>query len=352
MRTSVLLSVLLSFLLLAVRPAAANETDQFNLPPVPLADIGDEVTSFIWDNIFDAAARINGEIDRHEACLNGTAPKGAKCQSNDVESKKLAELRSDDALVKAVYQLLGHGTVLQSPTGDWLTAHHFSHQPARFKADYAESIYLVRPANYATLSPTIRVNGVDMGTDKFDHFFQEGYRYLKIYQRERSKGKTPEEARKKAVSWGRMTEKTYFGYLVSGVFSNADLFANFAGMKFYLNLTHPVAFGDTTRPALLSVVDGKWQVNTSTPRTDLLKPFIADQMNEALNPSGFLPLLYSAVRSAVKKNACPKWRSSFPALTKSEIETRTKALETWNGEDYGFSRRSKMATLADTCFAD
>ena len=328
------------------------ETDQYNLPPQPLADIGDEVVEFVWENIFAAAAKLNAEIDTHEACLNGSAPKGSKCRSADTENKKLAELRSDMALAKAVYKRLGDGDLFHAPMGSWMATHKFHHTPASYKADYTESIYLVRPVNYATLSPTIRVHGVEMGTDKFDHFFQEGWRYLKIYDRELSKGRTPDEAEKKAISWGRMTEKTYFGYLVSGVFSNADLFANFAGLKFYINLARPVTFDSVRRPAILSLIDGKWQINSDIPRADLLKPFVAEQMNEALNPSGYLPLLYSAVRTAVRKNGCAEWRSAFPSTTKRDIDNRTKSLETWNGEDYGFSRRSNMVRLADTCFVD
>ena len=328
--------------------APAMETDQYNLPPTPLVDIGDELTQFVWDGLIEAAAKLNSEIDAHEACL--TSPETQGCGSARAEDKKLVELRSGEALAKAIYHQLGEGTVFTSHAGEWLTSHEFLHTPASYKAAYNESIYFVRPVNYATLSPTIRVNGVEMGTDKFDHFFQQGYSYYKIYKHQLAHGKTPDAAATRSIAWGRRTEKTIYGYLVSGVFSNADLFANYAGMKFYLNLSAPVTIAGKEVPATFSVVEGKWQIGGEEPRTEILSPFVADQMNEALNPSSLLPLLYPIVRTAVKKNACPKWTASFPMLTKQEMAKRTASLETWAGEDYGFSHTNHMVTLADTCF--
>src|SRR5206468_8097467 len=119
-----------------------------------------------------ALQKINAELERHEACLNGTAAKNVKCRSTDSERKKIAELQTNDAVARAVYKLLGDGTIFTTYTGDWLTSHEFANTPARYKTSYVESIYVTMPINYATLSPTIRVNGKEFGTDKFDHFFQ------------------------------------------------------------------------------------------------------------------------------------------------------------------------------------
>src|SRR5436190_10524897 len=259
------------------------EYDQYTLSPEPLADIGDEVTQFVQDNLWTAVATINAEIEQHQACLKETAAEDTKCRSAGSERKRIAELQTNEAVAKAVYKLLGDGTIFTTHTGDWLNSHDFRVDPARYKTAYADSIYVTMPINYATLSPTIRVNGVECGTDKFDHFFQQGYRYYKIYTDQLAKGKTPEEAAKKAVAWGKMTEKTYFGMWVAGVYSNADLYANYAGMKFYYGLTQPIQIGTEMRPGTFTLVDGKWQItNPETARDVLLKPFIADQMNEAL----------------------------------------------------------------------
>jgi hypothetical protein len=352
MRTPFFLSLALIISILFTPAAAfAMETDQYNRPPVPLADIGDEVAQFVHDNLWTAVAKINGEIGQHEACLNGTATKNIKCHSAKTELKKLAELRTEKAVAHAVYRLLGDGTIFTTHSGDWLNSHDFLASPARYKVSYADSIYVTMPIDHLFLSPTIRVNGVEFGTDKIDHFFQQGYTYYKTYTRQLAKGKTPEQAAKKAVSWGKMTEKTYFGLLVAGVYSNADLYANYAGMKFYLNLTQPVRIGAETLPPMFTLVDGKWQAAAGeSVKSQFLKPYLTDHLNEALNPSGYSFIVHPTVRRVVKKKACPQWKTAFPNLTKTDLAERMRALEVWNGEDYGFTRRGRMVTLAETCF--
>ena len=65
-----------------------------------------------------------------------------------------------------------------------------------------------------------------------------------------------EEAVQQAVKWGQKTERTYFGLWVSGVYSNADLYANYAGMKFYDALTQPLTVGGESPAGYRS--SGKW----------------------------------------------------------------------------------------------
>lgn len=358
-------------------PASSMETDQYNLPPVPLADIAPEVEAFVAENIQAALDALNAEITKHDSCLRpphsaafGTRPpstvtvekteRDMSCSSPDKEAARLDELRKPDAVAWAVYERLGSGSIFVTPMGKWLNSHKFSREPYRYKADFTESIYWVRPTNYATLSPTIRMYGVEFGTDKLDHFFQQGYTYYKTYRKQLAKGADDAAATKKAVAWGRHSENTFYGYLVSGVFSNADLAANYAGLRFYL--TEDIKIGDTIVPAMLKIVDGKW---VSGERASLLapfdgkdsgppmlRPFITDHLNEAFNPSNYLPLLYAIVKKAVKKHACSEWQTAFPSLTAAEFTARTAALITWNSLDYGYKHTSRQVRLADTCFAD
>ena len=78
--------------------------------------------------------------------------------------------------------------------------------------------------------PTINVGGVYFGTDKIGHFFSQG---RKFYGRFRATG---DEA--KAVRRSVLTEKGLFGRLMTGVYSNADLVANYEGYLFYRGLFH------------------------------------------------------------------------------------------------------------------
>lgn len=387
MRTK-LLSLFLCFAsLVGAVPAAAFETDQYNLPPEPLADIAPEFEAYVAEHIQDALDKLNREIAQREACVGSPhvskgqpgerqADTTRKCASPEKERAALDQLRSPDAVTKAVYRQLGTGSIFLTNTGKWLENHKFEHGPSRYKPDYTDSIYWSYPINYATLSPTIRMYGVEFGTDKLDHFFQQGYKYLQIYQKELAKGRTDAEALKKAVSWGRSTENLWFGYLVSGVYSNADLAANFGGMWFYRELTEDVPFDSQMMPAMLKLVDGRWQfarTRASLPATvdaasavtpgngflaatrvpaGVLAPFISDHLNEAYNPSNYLFFLYPIVKNMVKNHDCEAWRTNFPQATRAQLKARTTALQTWHGLDYGYKQTSRQVRIAEVCFAD
>jgi hypothetical protein len=390
----------LSCLFVVTLPVSANETDQFNLPPKPLADIAPEVEAYVAQKIQKAIDNLNDQIVQHEGCVNNhpfpsaafgrregstaivEAPpprRSPNCGTQKQEQSKLDGLRTPDAVALAVYNQLGAGNIFLSDTGKWLNTHKFEHEPSRYTTTYGESIYVSAPVNYATISPTIRVYGVEFGTDKFDHLFQQGYTYYRKYNAARKAGKTDAQALKAAVDYGRFTENTFFGYTVSGVYSNADLAANIAGLKFYQNLANDIQLGDTTQLAILKMVDGRWDgtrtllsasplAATSTQpaitadeasavadksvRVPILRPFITDHLNEALNPSNYLFFLYPVVKNVVQKRACPEWHAAFPTLTRESVTKRTAALTTWNGLDYGYKQTSRQPRLADLCFAD
>ena len=326
------------------------ETDQFNLPHVPLADIGDEVSEYVENNLRMAIAKINAEIVRHQSCVDVTRGKASECSSPEKEREKLAFLRSNDAVARELYELSGDGNIFVSKFGTWINSHDFRASPSRYKTNYLHSIYLAAPIDYVTLSPTVKVFGVEFGTDKLDHFFQQGYKYYRIYNKASAKGASTEHAATKAIKWGQKTERTYFGLLVSGVYSNADLYANFAGMKFYQGLTKSIEIGSGPRTAAVVLRDGIWTVNDESLRNTLLKPFITDHLNEALNLSGYAFTIFGSVRRAVKKYGCPDWQRAFPHLTAETFAERSEILESWNGEDYGHTNRGRRVSIAETCY--
>ncbi|MFZ1700828.1 MAG: hypothetical protein WBO10_06615 [Pyrinomonadaceae bacterium] len=329
---------------------SAFETDQYNLPPEPLVDIGNEVSEHVEQNLRKAIGEVNAEIAEHEACVTDMI-KPKSCGSSGDEVKKLAFLRSDRAVADAVFKLLGDGNLFIAKTGKWFREQKFNGSPDRYKVSYGDSIYVFMPLDYATLSPTVKLYGSEFGTDKIDHFFQQGHKYYTIRDSGLKKRKTAVEAEKKAVKWGQRTERTYFGLLVSGVYSNADLFANYVGMKFYQGLTEPVTVGESIRPAIFKLENGFWQINENVDlRDSLIKPFLTDHLNEALNPSGYAFNVYPTVRRVVRDHACPEWRKLMPNATKADLEKRSTSLETWYGEDYGFTKKSKTVSIADSCF--
>ncbi len=330
----------------------AFETDQYNLPPAPLADIGDEVSDYTAENVEKAVEKINAEIAAHQSCIEKNSKK-TNCDSAKKEKAKLAELRSETMIVKEVFKLLGGGVPPFTNSGTWMEKHEFKAQPARYKTSFGDSIFKAFPSDYLTISETVNLYGSQLGTDKIAHIFQQGYSYYKIYERSKAEGLTNEKAAQKSFRWGRMTEKTYYGNLISGLYSNGDLAANFAGMRFYQGLTREVKIGDEMRPPILVLDEGVWKFNGKINlREVLLKPFISDHLNEALNPSIFIKAFWfdSCVRETVRKKSCPQWRERFPNTMQKEFAEKTENLKLWNGEDYGHKNSDHFITIADTCF--
>lgn len=330
----------------------AFETDQYNLPAEPLADIGDEVSDYAAENIEKAFGKINAGIAESQICLERKSKK-TNCDSVEKEKAKLKYLRSEAALAREIFKLLGGGIPPFTNSGTWMEKHEFKASPARYKTSFKNSIFKAFPPVYWTISETVRIYGAEFGTDKIAHFFQQGYTYYKIIERAENKKMSPARALKKATNWGRMTEKTYYGVLVSGVFSNGDLAANYAGMKFYQSLTREIKIGGKTRPPVLILENGFWKFNEKINlREVLLKPFITDHFNEALNPSIFIKAFWfdSSVRATVRRKSCAGWREQFPNYSKKDFAEITENLRLWHGEDYGHKKSSHFITIADACF--
>lgn len=82
--------------------------------------------------------------------------------------------------------------------------------------------------NGKTISPLVKMGDHVVGTDKFEHMFGRGFKYFEgHYLKNNDLIKT--------IKKGILEEKVVFGgiKLVTGVFSYADLSANFNGMRFW-----------------------------------------------------------------------------------------------------------------------
>lgn len=329
--------------------AFAFETDQYNLPPQPLGDIGIEVSDYTETVVRKAVEQVNAEILRRENCLINETK---QCDSTEKNQKQLAYLQSDDAVAHEVYEVLGGGIVPYTNSGTWLESNNFKAQPARFKPSFRESLFVFYPTSYFELASTVKMYDSQFGTDKIAHLFQEGYGYFKTYKKAVDKGETENKATEKAIKSGQKSERGIYGTFISGVFSNADLAANYVGLKFYRGFTEDMNINGKLRPSVLKLKDGVWTINEDFNMPEmLLKPFISNSLNEALTPSGFTKLfgLRSQVRKVLLRN-CPNWRVQNPNLTQTDFETLTDSLKRWNNEDYGFTENKNFVTIANTCF--
>lgn len=80
--------------------------------------------------------------------------------------------------------------------------------------------------NLKELSDIVNVNGYLIGLDKIGHFFSEGWQYFVLTNDEK-------QGIEEALAWGKRQESGKFGYSTTGIFSFADLTANFNGWRFW-----------------------------------------------------------------------------------------------------------------------
>lgn len=127
------------------------------------------------------------------------------------------------------------------------------------------------------VGPTIRVYGVLIGTDKLGHFVSQGWKYHKRYLKS---GSTEH-----AVRLGTRNEASIFGSPTTGTFSNADLVANYEGLRFYRSLFEDGVTGDLE--AIVEWADGAARIN----RPFDFRHHVNDYWDEALNPNRYDRLL-------------------------------------------------------------
>ena len=88
--------------------------------------------------------------------------------------------------------------------------------------DYLEGFSL----KLKELSDVVNIDGYLIGLDKIGHFFAEGWQYFELTHHD-------DKGFDQVLEWGREQEAGKFGYTTTGVFSFADLVANFNGWRFW-----------------------------------------------------------------------------------------------------------------------
>ncbi len=138
--------------------------------------------------------------------------------------------------------------------------------------------WATRVIGFFGVGPTIKLNSQLIGSDKLGHFFSQGrkfyFRYLKFQDESR------------AAERSAYTERAIFGQLTTGVYSNADLVANYEGYRFYRSL-----FEDNVvdgKPAILTWEENGWRIQRRFTFADHVNAY----WDEALNVNHFDRLLY------------------------------------------------------------
>jgi hypothetical protein len=340
MRTPPLLLVvaLLALLSVIATPAVrATETDQFTLPPRPLDDLGPDLGLLVLGILRTEVAQLNTIID-------------ARAQLNP---KAATEPIKEREFVTHIYEQTGVG-LPESTIERELRYGAFTGRNVRFQPAYADSIYAWVAAPFPlshlmTDCPTIRLYGIDLGTDKIGHIFQQGFEYLTRYEDALDGGADEARAVAGAVHYGVLTELGLYGILLTGVYSNGDLAGNYAGFKFFRNLFHEVRIGERTLPPLLRRDGAHLVIDPLRDNADLMKPYISEHLNEVANPSLYF-FSVDRIRSHVR-DRCGSWFKEVPNFNEASYRATLERTKTWFGEPYGWDLPpDKAITLLD-CFA-
>lgn len=357
----------------------AYESDQHTVPDFELADVGVDISAFIYKQTATAVEKINrdlevlplkieetkNKIDSNEALEKPMLMKALK-KSLEADITRLKSIKTRNGVVAAVYDELG-GTFTWEDQRDGVFGLPLSiipyeknikdGQPITFVPKRRNNIYayagfhrLISPS-YFVFCSSLKMFGVYLGVDKLGHMFNQGYEYYVQYHQGLSENKSSEDSLSAVVEWGESTERGTYGTLVDGVYSNGDLAANFSGFHFYENILNPVTIGDKVHPPILTIRDDfRVEFNSQHPIEDrqLLAPFISQHLNEAINPSHYEKLQRLVVIKAVK-NRCEKVKRFYHLKNAEEIKTLTDSMTSWHGKNYGH-RNYELLKIDELCF--
>ncbi|HWP41138.1 MAG TPA: hypothetical protein VNL70_09450, partial [Tepidisphaeraceae bacterium] len=229
-------TLILATLMLLCLPARAHETDQYTLAPDrELADLGDYLTRYFYN-------AIERGVNKANARIRSAIQSGAKGQ-------ELARLQSADEVTRAVNREFPYAIVLiEGLDGEFTSPRIRARYPGMlpaYKPPPSLAKYIAFPLNpmRAWNCASLKVFGVQLGTDKIGHFTDMGMHYYNAFHAARTRGQSEDRAVQRAIDIGRNDpfrgESALLGFWTAGAYSNADMAINYLGLVFYRNLTEP-----------------------------------------------------------------------------------------------------------------
>lgn len=344
----------LSLVLLSGSRILAHETDQFSTPAGrELADLGDHFTRLFYGAIERGVTKTNQSI--RSAVESGQ--RGGQLES----------LQSDFAVAQAVNREFPYAILFIEQMDKQMTSPQMRAEYPGYLTGYKPPPTLQKVIAYP-LNPfrawgcaTMNVFGVQLGADKIGHFTDMGMHYYQTYKGYLAKGESEEQAIRRAIEVGMhdplKAESGLLGYWTAGAYSNADNAVNYLGFVFYRNLTEPQRLKGEIRPPML-VRDGPyWRIAPHVrPDSDFFSWFISDHIDEALNPSHYLPNMRDTIRDLAKRNAegvlehrRDRWGNR---RSQGWFAQQAEVLRTYWGFDYGHNGpRAELIRISDVCFA-
>lgn len=345
-------------LALVAASARAHETDQFSVPlGREFADLRYHFSDDVRQRLERAVERLNERIDR----ARRSDPTGARARRYE----------SPDAVARAVFaefpNLVLHVESIELALRDpKLQARYpgllLGHQP--FFWIYHHPMLIIDVLKFPRYwrTSTVMIDGTYLGTDKIVHFVHMGYIYFQDYRRALARGLDEQQALDRVINVGGglnvISENVLLGGLSTGVRSNADLAADYAGLKFYRNLTEPVRLEGRMHPPLLEHDGVHWRLGApARPGRDFFSRFVTDHWDEALNPNTYVLGVGIWVRDAIEDRCedALTWYCEQQGLprTRERFIEASRRLTTYFGENYGHQGDvEEMIGIANCCFSE
>jgi hypothetical protein len=346
--------------LVALQPTAAlaHETDQYTLPlGREFADVRIPLSSMVRGAIVEAVNKTNTAID-YSLHDNRPTERTARLQSDDwisgeVWTQLFAAFPTNEGLDKMLATDAMHARYPGLVTV--YMPEHAIYDDALMMLDVTKLIRTLFRGG------TVKVDGTLFGTDKIIHFLHLGRIYHSNYLGARERGLAEDQAVADAVQLSAglnpfLSENALLGMVVTGIRSNGDLAANYAGFKFYRNLTEEVRIGDRIMPPMLIREGLYWRVGEQVrAESDFFSAFITPHFNEALNPNSYAVLVDARVRSLLADRCrdVVNWYRDERGQPRDreQFERIHRALSTFYGEDYGYrDDGANTVSIATTCF--
>jgi hypothetical protein len=202
----------------------------------------------------------------------------------------MKKLGSTNYLIKSVGAL---NTDLEIWAQDNPEIDKIPRQGESFDEYAANSIYAAELKIFGSiptkLDVTLNVNGVYFGTDKLSHFLGSGFEYYRKYLKYLDEY-SPAMAEALSVKWGVKMENAIIGLSYTGVFSYADLEADFQGLKMAED------FCRTERPKL-QLIGKDWILGEQINFRDYVNP----NWDESFNRSTYTEKRLEIIKENVKR---------------------------------------------------
>lgn len=280
-------ALILAVTAMLVEPASASayESDQYWNRLTEIDDSADLINQRFRRALRDIAAAWRGPEDRREFATR-------------------------------VYKKLGSRHWVDPIERVAMTSPRFDRLPqSRSKTIYAGIPFWARRVEFfAGIGGTIRVEDHLIGSDKLGHFVSQGWKYHKRHLRG-----MPDE---QVVELGLRNENGWFGALFTGIFSNADLVANYEGYLFYRSLFEDGVIDDL--PAIVVFENDRARVQRSFD----IRDHVNDYWDEALNPNRYSDYVRRHLRQRLTL-LCDDYRASpesWVPQRERELERRYRLL--------------------------